>query len=98
MGYPDFHRTVFAASKNSEQKTGSVTSTDTSVAFSQQIKSFIIINDGPNPCHINFDATATTSNMKIPAKSWFYVDFPVTVLHFICASGETATVYCVGLY
>jgi len=89
---------VFTSGENVEQAKASVTSSDTSATFSQQVKSFLVYNDGNSPAHINFDAAATTNHMKIPAKAWFSIDFPVTVLHFICASGDTATVYCVGVY
>ena len=73
-----------------------VTAVDTTATFSSQRKSCLIYNDGPNLVHINFDNTATISNFIIPSKWSLQVVFPVTVLHFICDAGQTATLYVLG--
>ena len=74
----------------------SVTAVETTTTFSSQRKSCLIYNDGANSVHINFDNTVTTSNFIIPSKWSLQVVFPVTILHFICAAGETATLYVLG--
>jgi len=73
-----------------------VTATDTTATFSSQRKSCLIYNDGPQDVHVNFDAVATTSNFIIPALDALQIVFPVTVLHFICDTGNTATLYILG--
>lgn len=73
-----------------------VTTTDTIATFSTQRKSCLVYNNGPNLVHINFDAVATTQNFIIPSKWSMSIVFPVTVLHFICDAGNTATVYILG--
>lgn len=73
-----------------------VTDTETLGTFSTQRKSCLIYNDGANDVHINFDATATTNNFIIPALDALQIVFPVTVLHFICAAGQTCTLYILG--
>lgn len=73
-----------------------VTDVDTTATFSSQRKSCLVFNFGPNDVHINFDAVATVNNFIIPSKWSLQIVFPVTVLHFICDAGETATVYVLG--
>lgn len=97
-GTPDWGARVFSSGENDEQKKVSVTAADSLGTFAQQVRSYLIYNDGPNAVHYKRDAAATTNNFKIPAKSWISVDLPVTVLHFICAAGETATVYTDGVF
>ena len=73
-----------------------VTDVETTATFSSQRKSCLIYNDGANNVHINFDNTATTNNFIIPSKWSLQVVFPLTILHFICDVGETATLYVLG--
>ena len=73
-----------------------VTAVETTATFSSQRKSCLIYNSGPNEIHINFDATATINNFIIPSLDALQIVFPVTVLHFICNAGETATLYILG--
>ena len=73
-----------------------VGATDVTATFSSQRKSCLIYNAGPNDVHINFDATATTNNFIIPSLDALQIVFPVTVLHFICAAGQTATIWLLG--
>jgi len=73
-----------------------ITAVESTVTFSTQRKSCLIYNDGPNPVHVNFGATATTNNFIIPSKWSMSIVFPVTVLHFICNAGQTATIYVLG--
>ncbi len=79
-----------------DQSPVAVTAVDTTATFSSQRKSCLIYNDGPNQVHINFDATATVNNFIIPALDALQIVFPVTVLHFICDAGGTATLYILG--
>lgn len=97
-GTPDWSPRIVSSASADEQLKISVTSSDSSGSFSQAVKSMIIYNDGPNAVYYNRDAAATTSKFKIPAKAWLMADVPVTTPHFICASGETAAVYCIGVY
>ena len=73
-----------------------ITAVERTATFSTQRKSCLIYNDGPNPVHINFDATATTNNFIVPSKWSMSIVFPVTVLHFICDVAETCTLYILG--
>ncbi len=73
-----------------------VTAVETLATFSSQRKSCLIYNTGPNDVHINFDATVTTSNFRIPSLDALQIVFPVTVLHFICAAGQTCTLDIFG--
>lgn len=73
-----------------------VTAVETLATFSSQRKSCLIYNDGPNEVHVNFDNTVTANNFIIPALDALQIVFPVTVLHFICNAGETATLYILG--
>ena len=73
-----------------------VTAVETTATFSTQRKSCLIYNRGPNDAHINFDATATVNNFAIPALDALQLVFPVTVLHFICAAGQTCDIDILG--
>lgn len=97
-GAPDWSPRVITSSQSDEQKKVSVTDADSTGTFTQTVQSVLIYNDGPNAVHYNRDAAATTSKFKIPAKSWLMIDVPLKVAHFICASGETATVYLIGVW
>ena len=97
-GFPDYQIRAFTSAENFEQVKISATSTEATTSFSQGVKSVLIYNDGINPVHLNFDAAATTDHIKIPAKAWFVSDLNFTDIHTKCASGETATLYCVGIY
>jgi len=98
VGFPDWSLQAFTSAENFEQKKISATATEATTSFSQQVKSVLIYNDGNNPCHIDFDATATTDDMKIVAKAWLIIDLNTTDLHTICAINETATLFCIGLF
>ena len=95
---PDFSPRIITSADNDEQKKISVTAADSYAAFTQVVQAILIYNDGPNAVHYNRDAAATTNSFKIPARAWLAMDIPLTTPHFICAAGETATVYVYGLY
>lgn len=97
-GTPDWSPRIISSASNSEQLKISVTSSDSSDSFTQQVRSIWMYNDGPNAVHFNEDAVSTTSKAKIPAKAWIVLDIPITTPHFICASSETATIYCIGVF
>ena len=97
-GSPDWSPRIVSSGSSDEQLKISVTAIDTFSSFSQQVKSIVIHNDGKNAVHYKRDAAATTNNHKIPAKSWLTLDVPITTPHFICAAGETATVYVIGVF
>ena len=73
-----------------------VTAVETTATFSSQRKSCLIYNDGANNVHVNFDATSTINNFIIPSKWSLQVVFPVTVLHFLCDTGENCVLYVLG--
>ncbi len=97
-GTPDYSPRIIISGSSTEQLKISVDDTDSSDDFSQEVRSILVYNDGPNPVHFNEDAAATTNKFKMPAKAWLMIDIPVTTPHFICAAGETATVYVLGVY
>lgn len=97
-GFPDWQIRAFTSSENSEQLKISATDTEATTSFSQEVKSILVYNDGNNPVHLNFGATATTDSMKLVSKAWFSADLKLTDLHTICATGETATLFVIGLY
>jgi len=89
---------VFSTSKEEEQidKTN-VTSTETKVEFSKQVNAWLILNDGPNDVHYSLATGVDTKNHLIPSRSWWGEDVPTKKIFLICASGENANVYPVGL-
>jgi len=97
-GSPDWSpRMVTSASADEDLKI-SVTGADSSDSFANQMLAVLFYNNGPYDVHYNRDAVATTSNFMIRRKSWFTADIPLTTPHFICAAGQTATVYCYGVF
>ncbi|KKL68009.1 hypothetical protein LCGC14_2129270 [marine sediment metagenome] len=98
IGRPDYSPKVVTSATEDEQLNISVTATDSSDSFAQIVLAILIYNDGPNAVFYKRDAVATTSNYKMPAKTWASFDVPMTTPHFICASGETATVFAVGVF
>lgn len=98
VGFPDWTGRAFTSAENFEQKKISATDSEATTSFTQEIKAVLIYNDGNNPCHINFGATATTSSMKLVSKAWLTVDLQFTDLHTICATGETSTLFVVGTF
>jgi len=98
VGSPDYFPRMITSAQSSEQLKIDVDEADSSEDFSQACLSLLLYNDGPNPVHFNEDAAATTDHFKLPAKAWLSIDIPVTTPHLICAAGETATVFCLGLY
>ncbi len=97
-GSPDWQPRIITSASDKEDLKISVTDADSSSAFAQQVQSIYIYNDGPNAVFFNNDTAATTSKTLIKAKAWTTLDLKITTPHFICDSGETATVYVVGLF
>ena len=98
VGSPDYQPRMISTATSDEQLKIAVTDSDSSASFTQQVKSVLLYNDGPNTVHYNRDATSTTNKLIIRPRSAIVVDVPITTPHFICASGETATVYCLGVF
>ena len=73
-----------------------ITDVETLTTFSSRRKSGLIYNEGPDDVHIAFDNTVTTNNFTIPYLSSLSFVFPVTVIHFICAAGETCSLNILG--
>lgn len=69
---------------------------EVSVTFSSQRKSCLIYNDGPNNVHFSLSTGVTTNNFMIPALDALQIVFPVTSIYFICAAGQTCTLYILG--
>ena len=95
-GFEDWSTHAFTSASEEEQEKASVTATETVMTFSAEVKSFTLYNDGPNAVHYAYATGASTSNFKLPAKSWIFRDVVTTSLYLICATGETATVYGAG--
>ncbi len=89
---------VFSTSKEEEQidKTN-VTAAETVVEFSEEVKAWLIFNDGPNAVHYTLVTGVDTDNHKIPSGVAWGEDVPTKKIFMICATGENADVYIVGL-
>jgi len=92
------HVTGTSSSSSFEQLNISATDLESTDSFSQEVLSAILLNDGDDSVHVNFDALATVSHFKLTPKSWLSLDLNLTDVHTICAAGETATVYAIGIY
>ena len=92
------HEEVFTTSKEEEQidKTN-VTSTEEEIEFSEEVKAWLIFNDGPHAIHYQLATGVDTDNHKIPSGSWWGEDVPTLKIFLICAIGENADVYIVGI-
>lgn len=97
-GTPDWSPKIISSGSDDEQLKIDVTDSDSSESFSQEVRSMLVTNDGPNAVHYKRNAAADTNNFKLPARSWFIADVPITTPHFICESGQTATIYCLGVF
>lgn len=89
---------TFTTGEHTEQHKVSVTSTVTPQTWTNSIKAFLIYNDGPNEVYFSFGSDPTTNNFKIPSGSSLTIDISSKDTRFICASGETATLYVIGMY
>ena len=97
-GFPDYQQRAFTSAENFEQLKIAATAVEATSSFTQQVKSFYIANDGPNPAFLNFDAVATLNHVIIPSKSWVFLDLKCTDIHTICAAAHTADLRVVGFY
>ena len=97
-GFPDFTPRMFTSAANFEQVRIAAAAGDNLGTFTQQVKSVLLYNDGPNPIHVDFDAVAVATDFMVPAKSWCFVDLQMTVVHAFLAAAHTATVYLIGFY
>jgi len=97
-GSPDFSPRIVSSGSGDEQVKQDCTAVLSSATFSQTVLSVIVYNDGASPVHIKRGAVVTTNDFKLPAKAWFMTDVPTTLISFICAAGQTATCYLVGVF
>ncbi|GAI66802.1 unnamed protein product [marine sediment metagenome] len=97
-GHADYSIKAFTSAVSKEQIKIIAGPVEATNSFAQEVKSILIYNDGVNPCHVEFDDTATLNHIPLPAKSWLIVDLNLTDVHTICAVGHAATLYCIGLY
>ena len=97
-GSPDYSPRIVSSGSASQNAKASVTDSETVVTFSQRVLSFLIYNDGVNAVHVSRATNVDTDDFKIPAGSFWAVDVPTTSIYLICASGETATCYLVGIF
>lgn len=89
---------VFTTGSNTEQHKIAVTDAVTTQAWTNAIKSFMFYNDGPFPVHFRFGADPTTDYFKVPSGNAFTIDIASQNSRFICDTGETATVFAIGMY
>jgi len=94
---PDWYTKAFTSSAEEEQEKASVTATETVITFSASVHSWCLYNDGPNACHYALATGVTTDNFKVPPRAGIVRDTPTTKIYLICATGQTATVYVVGV-
>jgi len=97
-GSPDWSPKIVSSGSATQNAKANVTAAETVVTFSQQILSFIIYNDGPYAVHLSRATGVDTDDYKIPSGSWFSMDVPSTSIYLICAAGQTATCYLVGVF
>jgi len=94
---PDIVRIFSAAVGKEILRPGTIGSSEVVTSFSRGMNSILIYNAGPNNVFFDFDASVTVaSGMIIPLRAWWSGDVPVTSVHLICSSGESATVYIIG--
>ena len=96
-GAPDFFPRMITSAQEEEQEKASVTDAETVVTFSKEIKAFVIYNNGIYSVHYSLTTGLDTDNFMIPAGAGLMMDLPTTNIYFICATGETATVYVCGV-
>ena len=96
-GSPDFFPRMITTAQEEEQEKADVTDAETTVTFSAEIKAFLIYNDGVYPVHYSLTTGVDTDNFKIPAGAGLMMDLPTTNIYFICAAGQTSTVYVCGV-
>lgn len=89
---------VFLSGDNFEQQKISATENEATTSFTQTVRSVHLYNDGADAVHIHLDATATTNHYKLTANSSVTLNIICTDVHTICAAGETATIYVIGVY
>jgi len=97
VGGRDYSQYVFTTSSEMEQEKASVTDAETTVTFSAEVKAWVLYNDGPYPVYFNDSTGVSTNNFKLPSGAWMMVDVPATTIYLICNTGETATVFALGL-
>ena len=82
---------------NEQQQRGVIGAVEVAVTFTAAQKSVLVYNDGPYDVHYSIATGVAITNFKIPAFAAVNLDAIKTVLYFICAAGESATVYCYGV-
>ena len=95
---PDYKPDVFTTAYNSDQFKVSVTDTESTGSFSQQVMAWFFYNNGPNPIYFSVNSGVTTDNFKVPAKAYMWGDIPTNSIYFICDATKTATVYALGMW
>ena len=74
-----------------------VTEAETEAEFNEEVRAWLIFNDGPHSVHYTLETGVDTKNHKIPSGSWWGEDVPTKIIYLICASGENADVFIVGV-
>jgi len=98
VGAPDFSPRLITSATADEHIKVSVTDTEQEVVFTRDMLAFLIYNDGPNPVHYSRATGVTTTNFMIPSKSWLMLDIPTRRIYLICATGQIATCYILGVW
>ena len=97
-GSPDWSPRIVSSGSASQNAKANVTAAETTVTFTQSVLSFIIYNDGAYAVHVSRATGVDTDDFKIPSGSWFMMDVPTKSIYLICAAGQTATCYLVGVF
>jgi len=96
-GSPDYFPRMITTAQEEEQEIAAVTDAETVVTFSALVKSFLIYNHGAANVHYSLSAGVTTDNFMIPSGAGLMMDLPTENIYLVCAAGETASCYIVGV-
>lgn len=94
---PDWYKRSFTSSSEMEQEKGNVDENGVTLTFSKSVHSWIIYNDGPSAVHFDLTGAVSTNSFKIPPRAGFMLDVPTDEIFLICATGQTTTVYAIGV-
>jgi len=97
IGGPDYGIRTITSGGTHQQVKVSVTSADSTGTFTTQMAAVLIRNEGPNTLYFELDDTADTDKMSLYPREGIVVNKPVTVVHLICAIGNTATAKLFGV-
>jgi len=96
--FPDYTNRVFSNAESSEQAKADCTGTKKTITWSQETKWAMMYNNGPYAVHVATGTSVTTDSFLVPSRAYLMIPVSHSKISFICASGETATVYLWGFW